>query len=228
LAQESLCYIKSKTALKIFEMTFRSPALKQAIQRPVIPLALLLFCGALFFPRAAAESTKPYGLAVRPDSEAYLSMPMLASGAIPPRLSQTGAFAYTPDLVPGKGLIPLRSRRPFLVRWRRESRAGSPYLLVKRLNLQPTGEWSFPPGTVFVKTFEFPVDETNPALKRRLETRSARMRRELAVFTVSVTNGVPIIVTLTSSPRISPKTFPSRLPPASGLRPGITRAARNV
>jgi uncharacterized repeat protein (TIGR03806 family) len=170
LAQESLCYIKSKTALKIFEMTFRSPALKQAIQRPVIPLALLLFCGALFFPRAAAESTKPYGLAVRPDSEAYLSMPMLASGAIPPRLSQTGAFAYTPDLVPGKGLIPYDLVVPFWSDGAEKSR----WISVppgQKIKFQPTGEWSFPPGTVFVKTFEFPVDETNPALKRRLETR---------------------------------------------------------
>ena len=35
----------------------------------------------------------------------------------------------------------------------------------------PSSDWSFPNGTVLMKHFELPVDETDPALTERLETR---------------------------------------------------------
>ena len=34
-----------------------------------------------------------------------------------------------------------------------------------------TGEWAWPEGSVLVKHFELPVDDTNPAVRKRLETR---------------------------------------------------------
>ena len=96
-------------------------------------------------------------------------MPHRVEGGIPPLLSQTGAFENVRDLTPVKSLIPYDLIVPF---W--SDGAGKiRFVSVPdgKIKFSPTGEWSFPAGTVFVKTFELPVDESNPALKRRLETR---------------------------------------------------------
>ncbi len=151
-------------------MTFRSPVFKKAIQRTTLPLVWLLLSGTVWSARAAAEAGQPYGLVARPESKAYLSMPALGDGAFPPLLSQTGAFADTPNMVPSSGLIPYDLIVPFWSDGAEKSR----WISVppgQKIKFAPTGEWTFPHGTVFVKTFELPVDEMNPARKRRLETR---------------------------------------------------------
>jgi mono/diheme cytochrome c family protein len=40
-----------------------------------------------------------------------------------------------------------------------------------QIHFSETGEWQFPAGTVFVKTFQLHVDDTDPTALRRLETR---------------------------------------------------------
>jgi uncharacterized repeat protein (TIGR03806 family) len=87
---------------------------------------------------------------------------------MPRLLSQTGAFKDARNLIPADGLIPYDLIVPFwsdgAVKTRWVSVPG-------KIAFSPSGEWRFPPGTVFVKTFELPVDRQVPARTRRLETR---------------------------------------------------------
>jgi uncharacterized repeat protein (TIGR03806 family) len=133
----------------------------------IIALLALVFAPGRFFPVVAAAS---YGLESRPPAKAYLSMPAEARGAFPPLLSQTGAFTDTRNLVPSASLIPYDLIVPF---WSdgAEKRRWVSLPDGQKIGFAATGEWAFPKGTVFVKTFELPTDETNPQVKRRLETR---------------------------------------------------------
>jgi uncharacterized repeat protein (TIGR03806 family) len=102
-------------------------------------------------------------------------MPERADGTMPPLLSQTGAFKDTVHLVPDPGLIPYDLVVPFWsdgagkTRWMAAPN-GSPEGATK-IKFTPKGEWTFRPGTVFVKHFELATNESRPELTRRLETR---------------------------------------------------------
>lgn len=118
----------------------------------------------------AAQSSQPYGIDKRTPAKAYLNMPERGDGVLPLLLSQTGAFADTPNLVPAPGLVPYDLIVPFWSdgagkgRWMAAPVDG-------KIKFSPTGEWVFPKGAVFVKHFELPIDERNPQARRRLETR---------------------------------------------------------
>jgi uncharacterized repeat protein (TIGR03806 family) len=98
------------------------------------------------------------------------SGPPPASKPFPPLLSQTGAFRDVTTLALDTNLIPYNVNSPLWsdgavkTRW-----MGLPTNTF--VHFTPTGEWSFPNGTVFVKHFELPIDDTNPNLLKRLETR---------------------------------------------------------
>jgi uncharacterized repeat protein (TIGR03806 family) len=134
-----------------------------------LPAATALLLCALQVARAT-PATAPYGLKTRVASKPYLLMPHTADGKIPALLSQTGAFRDTRNLVPSEGLIPYELALAFWsdgadkLRWISVPKG-------EKIGFAPTGEWSFPAGTVFVKTFELPVDEARPEVQRRLETR---------------------------------------------------------
>jgi uncharacterized repeat protein (TIGR03806 family) len=92
-------------------------------------------------------------------------------------LSQTGAFADLTSLDPAPGLIPYELNVPFWsdqaekYRWMAIPNDGSHNTAAERIGYGENGNWDFPIGSVLVKHFELPVDETNPSLTRRLETR---------------------------------------------------------
>ncbi len=90
--------------------------------------------------------------------------------AMPKLLSQTGVFADLEKLQPADFLVPYTVNSPLWsdgaskLRWMALP-AGS------RIHFSADGEWTFPAGTVFVKNFSLPVDDTKPNILRRLETR---------------------------------------------------------
>jgi glucose/arabinose dehydrogenase len=89
---------------------------------------------------------------------------------LPTLLSQTGAFSDLATLTPVPGLVhyevnsPLWSDGAHKDRW-----MGIPD--GRKIGFATNGEWTFPAGSVWVKHFELSVNETNPAIRRRLETR---------------------------------------------------------
>jgi uncharacterized repeat protein (TIGR03806 family) len=131
--------------------------------------AMLLVLGATQSSLVAQDVSKSYGLNVRPESKAYLLMPEHGDGALPRLLSQTGAFKDVLQMTPDDGLIPYDLIVPFWSDGEKKSRWIS--IPAEKIKFAPAGEWVFPKGTVFVKTFELATDETNPGVKRRLETR---------------------------------------------------------
>ena len=101
--------------------------------------------------------------------KAYLQMPDRADGAFPQLLSQTGAFKDTRQLAPSAALIPYDLIVPFWSDGATKTRWVS--VPDEKIKFAPTGEWTFPRGTVFVKTFLLATNELNPDSQRRLETR---------------------------------------------------------
>jgi len=124
-----------------------------------VAVAVLLGCA----------SPAPFGLTSRMATKAYLRMPPEAGGEIPPLLSQTGAFSDTRRLIPSAGLIPYDLIVAFWSDGAEKSRWVA--LPPGKIGFSPAGEWSFPAGTVFIKTFELPVDAAKPSVTRRVETR---------------------------------------------------------
>ena len=117
----------------------------------------------------SSEGRQAGPLPSAPFSKPFLNLPAVATGSFPTLLSQTGAFddvratKPNPKLIPYDLIVPFWSDGASKSRWMAIPERGIGYAA--------TGEWTFPAGTVFVKEFDMAVDETNPAMKRRLETR---------------------------------------------------------
>jgi uncharacterized repeat protein (TIGR03806 family) len=130
---------------------------------------LAVLCAAIISCATARKPSASYGLDSRLPAKPYLQMPRRADGTIPELLSQTGAFQDTARLVPADSLIPYDLIVPFWSDGAAKTRWVS--VPAKKIKFAPAGEWVFPRGTVFIKTFELATNQANPDQKRRLETR---------------------------------------------------------
>lgn len=124
-----------------------------------------------------AGTGAPYGLTNRAAIAPFLNMPRSFAGALPPQLSLTGVFTNTSVMGAALGLIPYSVNVPLWsdsavkTRYFDIPNSGPPYTPDEQISFAPTGEWTFPAGSVFVKTFELATNDTDPSLTRRLETR---------------------------------------------------------
>lgn len=122
-------------------------------------------------------SAAPYGLTSRPTAPAFFNMPMSYSGSLPAQLSETGVFSNTPAMLTVASFIPYNVNTPLWsddalkMRYFSVPNTGAPYTPGEQINFTTNGQWTFPAGSVFVKTFELATNETNPTQLRRLETR---------------------------------------------------------
>ncbi|HEY3860770.1 MAG TPA: chitobiase/beta-hexosaminidase C-terminal domain-containing protein [Verrucomicrobiae bacterium] len=124
-----------------------------------------------------AGSGAAYGLTNYPPAPAFYNMPPVFTGPLPLLLSGTGVFASTPAMAPAATLIPYVPNTPLWsdgaqkVRYMSIPNTGAPYSPAGQIAFSPTGTWSFPAGTIFVKTFELLTNQSDPASLHRLETR---------------------------------------------------------
>lgn len=162
---------------------------KNSFLRKLIVGIAWLVLAAHLIDFAALGASRPYGLSERLEAKPYLLMPENEKGSMPSLLSQTGAFRDTHSLTPVGGLIPYSLNVSFWSdgaaksRWISVPKEGT--LPGTKIGFAPAGEWKFPNGTVFVKHFEIATDETQPNLKRRLETRLLVRSANGSVYGVS-------------------------------------------
>ncbi len=126
----------------------------------------------------SASSGQPYGLTNLAAAPAFYNMPATyTSGPIPALLSETGVFSNTPAMIPTNGLIPYSPNTPLWsdsalkIRYMSVPYNGGLETPDQQIGFAPTGGWTFPSGTVFVKTFELQTNLGDPNSIRRLETR---------------------------------------------------------
>src|SRR5271157_3600871 len=152
------------------------------LPRCIVLVAALVFFVAIRVP--GQDSEHAYGIDSRPKTKPFLAMPANANGVLPERLSQTGAFKDLRQLTPGEELIPYDLVVPF---WS-DHAAKSRWVSVpdgQAVKFDPTGEWIFPRGTVFVKSFALATNDADPNSLRRLETRLLVCNAEGGVYGVA-------------------------------------------
>jgi uncharacterized repeat protein (TIGR03806 family) len=118
-----------------------------------------------------------YGMTNRGLAQPFFNMPTTFAGSIPALLSQTGVFTNTSAMSPSAALVPyspnvaLWSDGAVKTRYMGVPNTGGAIAPGQQVGFAPTGAWTFPAGTVFVKTFQLLTNQADPGSLHRLETR---------------------------------------------------------
>lgn len=109
----------------------------------------------------------PYGLDTRPPVTG-LKLPASPDEPLPPTLSATGIFSDK-NLTPKPGVVPYTLNTPS---WNDGAETRQWLILPdsEKIGFAPTGEFTWPGGTIFIQHFEIETDKSTKA-RRRLETR---------------------------------------------------------
>ena len=94
-----------------------------------------------------------------------------SNGALPARLSATGAFQNLATLTPHPGIVDYDINTPFWSDNAKKRRWFSVPELSKTIDFSADGNWTFPTRTVWVKHFDLELTNGVPSSSRRLETR---------------------------------------------------------
>ncbi|MES2596860.1 MAG: autotransporter-associated beta strand repeat-containing protein [Verrucomicrobiota bacterium] len=89
---------------------------------------------------------------------------------MPTTLSATGLFSDVPTITPSSSFIPYDVNTPL---WSDNAHKNRWFAIPtgQTIGYAATGNYTFPQGSVWLKHFELPVDDNNPATRKRLETR---------------------------------------------------------
>jgi uncharacterized repeat protein (TIGR03806 family) len=104
------------------------------------------------------------------NEKSIVNMPATRDAAAPRLLSQVGVFSDLATLTPIPELMPYDINVSFWSDGAEKQRwIGVP--AGERIKFSADGEWTFPPGTMFVKNFELPADELSSGRRALIETR---------------------------------------------------------
>lgn len=149
-----------------------------------LPTRILFIVTWISLSQAGGAWAQSYGLDQLQAIGKYLGgkLPSTTPGgtgtAQPPALlSQVGAFSNMANLTPRSGLIPYTVNSPLWTdgaakkRWMAIPNDGTADTAAEQISFSPTSSWVFPKGSVLVKQFDLPVNDSNPSVLRRMETR---------------------------------------------------------
>ena len=106
-----------------------------------------------------------------------LTTPGIDYSTMPQTLTATGAFTDVPNLEVSEGFLPYELIDPFWSdgadkkRWMAIPNNGSHNTPQEQIVFSENGAWEFPVGTVLIKHFDYPIDDANPNITRKVETR---------------------------------------------------------
>lgn len=107
----------------------------------------------------------------------YRMRSSITQASAPATLSATGAFTNLQNLEVADGFIPYEMIDPFWsdgaykTRWMAIPNDGSHNTAAEQIQWSENGDWGFPIGSVIIKHFDYPIDDNDPTVTRKIETR---------------------------------------------------------